>query len=151
MNLLAYFALVLFTSLQISNQLPEVKMPAGFEILPYADDSLASDIYCLSISPKGDVMVSGKGYFRILIDSTNDGKADTYKDFGTAPSDGATGLLFEKKLLWYTGNQGLWSIPIAEDGVTAAGPGVKHLSFKTGGEHEAHAVKRGPDGLIYIL
>jgi len=68
MNLLAYFALVLFTSLQISNQLPEVTMPAGFEILPYADDSLASDIYCLSISPKGDVMVSGKGYFRILVD-----------------------------------------------------------------------------------
>ena len=61
MNLLAYFALVLFTSSQISNQLLEVKMPAGFEILPYADDSLASDIYCLSISPKGDVMVSGKG------------------------------------------------------------------------------------------
>ena len=151
MNLLAYFALVLFTSSQISNQLPEVKMPAGFEILPYADDSFASDIYCLSISPKGDVMVSGKGYFRILIDSNNDGKADTYKDFGTAPIDGATGLLFEKNLLWYTGNQGLWSIPIADDGITAAGPGVKHLSFKTGGEHEAHAVKRGPDGLIYIL
>jgi len=57
MILLAYFALVLFTSTQITNQLPEVTMPAGFEILPYADDSLASDIYCLSISPKGDVMV----------------------------------------------------------------------------------------------
>ena len=151
MNLLAYFALVLFTSFQITNQVPEVKLPAGFEILPYADDSLASDIYCLSISPKGDVCVSGKGYFRILIDTDNDGKADTFKNFGQAPSDGATGLLFEKKSLWYTGNQGLWSIPIAEDGVTAAGPGVKHLSFKTGGEHEAHAIKRGPDGLIYIL
>ena len=99
MNLLAYFALVLFTSLQITNQVPEVKLPAGFEILSYADDSLASDIYCLSISPKGDVCVSGKGYFRILIDTDNDGKADTFKNFGQAPSDGATGLLFEKKSL----------------------------------------------------
>lgn len=151
MNTLAYFALALFTSLQIANQIPDVKMPTGFEILPYSDDSLASDIYCLSISPKGDVMVSGKGYFRILVDSNKDGKADSFKSFGQAPNDGATGLLFEKKSLWYTGNQGLWSIPIADDGVTAAGPGVKHLSFKTGGEHEAHAIRRGPDGLIYIL
>ncbi len=151
MNLLAYLALALITSLQLSNQVPEVKMPAGFEILPYADDSLASDIYCLSISPKGDVMVSGKGYFRILVDSNTDGKADSFRNFGQAPSDGATGLLFEKNSLWFTGNQGLWSIPIADDGVTAAGPGIKHLSFKTGGEHEAHAIRRGPDGLIYIL
>ena len=137
--------------LQSQNQIPDVQIPRGFEILPYSDDSLASDIYCLAISPKGHLMVSGRGYFRILLDSNKDGMADSFKDFGQAPPDGATGLLFENKSLWFTGNQGLWSIPISDDGITASGPAIKHLSFKTGGEHEAHAVRRGPDGLIYIL
>ncbi len=151
MNLSIILFVFALTSSQFSEDLPKVNLPSGFQILPFANDTIAPDIYTLAISPSGKVMASGKGYLRILIDSNNDGKADRFQDFGYAPQDGATGLLFEKESLWFTGNNGLWQVAIKEDGISAASLPVKHLHLKTGGEHEAHAIRRGPDNLIYIL
>src|SRR6266496_1560901 len=36
-----------------------LRVPAGFEVVEYADSKLANDIYCLTIDPKGRVIVAG--------------------------------------------------------------------------------------------
>ena len=58
-----------------------LRVPVGFKVALYADDELAHDIYCMTIDSLGRVVVSGAGYVRILIDSDEDGRADT----STAP------------------------------------------------------------------
>ena len=52
------------------------RLPPGFEISQFSGPELANDIFHLTIDPKGRVVVSGKGYIRILVDDHNVGKAN---------------------------------------------------------------------------
>src|SRR5438552_10552229 len=40
---------------------PGLKVPPGFEVTEFADAKLANDIYCMTLDPKGRVVVSGRG------------------------------------------------------------------------------------------
>src|SRR6266568_4879934 len=84
-----------------------LRVPAGFEVVEYADGKLANDIYCLTIDPKGRVFVAGRGYIRILVDDDGDGKADRAIEFADNPKDGAMGLFAEGDSLYVTGDGGL--------------------------------------------
>src|SRR5258708_37135157 len=80
-----------------------LRVPAGFEVVEFADDKLATDIYCLTVDPRGRVLVSGRGYLRFLLDDNHVGRADRAVDFASVPKDGAMGLLWEGKSLYVTG------------------------------------------------
>src|SRR5262249_28063900 len=69
-------------------------VPEGFAVTRYADDSLAHDIFSMTIDSLGRVVVSGPGYIKVLVDSDNDGKADRAIDFADGPASGAQGLCF---------------------------------------------------------
>jgi putative heme-binding domain-containing protein len=45
-----------------------LRVPAGFEVAGFADHTLANDIFCLTVGPRGQVVVSGRGYVRQLVD-----------------------------------------------------------------------------------
>ena len=127
-----------------------LRLPDGFEATEFADSSLANDIYCMTLDPKGRVVVSGRGYIRLLIDGNGDGRADRALEFAGAPKDGAMGLFWEGDSLFCMGDGGLRRYRDAN------GEGRKHPPelihpFKTGGEHSAHAMRRGPDGWLYVL
>jgi putative heme-binding domain-containing protein len=127
-----------------------LRLPPGFQVTQFADDKLAPDIHCLTLDPRGRVIVSGRGYVRLLVDDDGDGKADRALDFAEAPKDGAMGLFWEGDSLYCVGDGGL---RVYRD---ANGPGRLRPSkilfkCKTGGEHTAHAVQRGPDGWMYFL
>ena len=64
---------------------PGLRVPAGFEVTEFADSKLANDIYCLTLDPQGRVVVSGRGYIRLLLDDDGDGRADRAIDFADAP------------------------------------------------------------------
>ncbi len=55
-----------------------LRIPDGFEVTEYAGSDLANDIYCMTIDPQGRVVVSGRGYTRILVDDGH-GKAAAVK------------------------------------------------------------------------
>ena len=74
-------------------------------IVEVADSKLANDIYCLTINPQGQVVVSGRGYIRVLLGGP--GKAGRTLDFADAPRDGAMGLFWEKDDLYCVGDGGL--------------------------------------------
>ncbi len=127
-----------------------LRVPAGFEVIEFADSQLANDIFTLTINPRGQVVVSGPGYLRILVEDEKTGKAAHAIDIGVGNKDGAQGLFWEGDLLYYMADGGLRRIRVGEDG-KAIGSSELVRAMKTGGEHHSHAIRRGPDGWLYVL
>src|SRR5438477_4862077 len=100
---------LLVTPLAARAQAPAhgLRVPPGFEVTEYADSKLANDIYCMTVDPKGRLVVAGRGYIRILVDDDGDGRADRAIDFANEPKDGAMGLCWEEDTLYVTGDGGL--------------------------------------------
>jgi putative membrane-bound dehydrogenase-like protein len=128
-----------------------VAVPEGFKVELYADDELAHDIFSMTVDASGRVVVSGPGYVRILLDKDGDGKADSFKQFADGPASGAQGMYFYGSDLLCTGDAGLIRYRDADRDDRADGPPDLFLKLKTGGEHNAHAIRRGPDGWWYII
>lgn len=128
-----------------------LKVPDGFEVREFATDEQAHDIYSLTIDPLGRVAVSGPGYVRILEDSDHDGKAETVIPFANGPASGAQGLYFHGRSLLAMGDGGLLRYRDQNGDSRTDGPPDMFLRFKTGGEHDAHAIQQGPDGWWYVI
>jgi putative heme-binding domain-containing protein len=127
-----------------------LRVPPGFEVREFAGDDLAHDIFTMTLDPRGRVIVAGRGYIRLLIDDDSDGRADRAVQIADHPKDGAMGLLWEGDTLYAVGDGGLRRFKIGPDD-KAVGPSELIRQLKTGGEHQAHAVRRGPDGWLYLL
>jgi putative heme-binding domain-containing protein len=146
-----------------------LRVPEGFEVTEFADSGLANDIFCMTLDPQGRVVVSGRGYIRLLTDDgpaaeatkpgtpgaspdrpTMTGRASKALDFAGAPKDGAMGLFWEGDDLYCMGDGGLRRYSNA-GGEGRLRPPELLYKFKTGGEHDAHAIRRGPDGWLYVL
>jgi putative membrane-bound dehydrogenase-like protein len=127
-----------------------LRLPDDFEVVEYAGSDLANDIFCMTIDPHGRVIVSGRGYTRILVDDGH-GKATRAIDFLAGPKDGAMGLLWEGDALYVVGDGGLRRYRDADGDSKPDGPPELIRALKTGGEHDAHALRRGPDGWLYLL
>jgi putative heme-binding domain-containing protein len=125
-----------------------LRVPAGFEVTEYADSKLANDIFCLTIDPRGRVVVSGPGYLRLLIDDKNEGKATRAVEVFDGLRQGAQGMLWEGDTLYYSADGGVQRRKIVND---KAGPPELVRALKTGGEHDIHALRRGPDGWLYLM
>lgn len=129
----------------------DFSLPPGFEIVEYAAQDLAADIYTLTLSPRGDVTVAGRGYIRVLKDDDGDGIADRAVEFADSPRDGAMGLWWEGDELLAVGDGGIQRFLDANEDDVADGPPLRMRALKTGGEHDSHAIRRGPDGWHYLL
>ena len=72
-------------------------------------------------------------------------------EFADGPRDGAMGLLWEGDTLYVTGDGGLRRYRDRDGDGRADGPSELIRAMKTGGEHAAHAIRRGPDGWLYVI
>jgi putative heme-binding domain-containing protein len=146
MHTLRLTALLLLTSPALAQHVQHgLRVPDGFEVTEFSDSTLANDIYTMTLDPKGRVVVAGRGYIRLILDR----KTDRVIEVADAPKDGAMGLLWEGDYLYFTGDGGLRRYRIKND--RADGPSELLCKLKTGGEHDAHAIRRGPDGWLYVL
>lgn len=130
---------------------PGLRVPPGFEIGEYADGRLANDIIRMTLDPRGRVVVSGPGYIRTLIDDDRDGRADRAADFAREPRDGAMGMLWEGDSFYFIGDGGLRRLRDSDGDGRADGPSELIRALRADGEHDAHALRRGPDGWLYLL
>lgn len=128
-----------------------VQAPPGFEVRLFADDQLAPDIYSLTIDAAGRVVVSSRGYVRILRDQDGDGVAESFQQFADGPANGAMGMFWDGPDLICTGDAGLLRYRDADGDDRADGPPELLLAAKTGGEHDIHAIRKGPDGWWYLI
>jgi putative membrane-bound dehydrogenase-like protein len=128
-----------------------VKVPEGFEVVEFAGDDLAHDIYSMTIDSKGRVVVAGAGYVKILVDQDGDGKADEAKLFSELPKNGAQGMYFHGRSLVCIGDGGLIRLNDANGDDKADGPPDLFLKLKTGAEHDVHSIQQGPDGWWYLI
>lgn len=151
MRYLGCLCVVLALPASLPAQVPGLRVSPGFEVTEFADARLANDIYCMTIDPKGRVVVAGRGYIRLLVDDNGDGRADRAISFAAEPKDGAMGLHWEGTTLYVTGDGGLRRLTDQDGNDRADGPSERIRTLKTGGEHAAHAIRRGPDGWLYVL
>ncbi len=125
------------------------KLPAGFSITQVAGADLANDIYCITFAPTGELLVSGRGYIKQLIDTNGDGKFDQSVQIADHPKDGAMGLLVDGDKLYVVGDGGIRRTPWKPG--THQPTSTLLYKLKTGGEHDAHAIRKGADGCFYAL
>ena len=136
---------------QDAKSIPGLKIPPGFDVVQVADDQLATNVYCLAVSPKGETFVAGPGYIKALIDSDGDGVYDRTRLFADGPRSGAQGMCFDGNDLLCTGDRGLLRFSDSNGDGVADGVPQLVLPIKCGGEHHAHAIRKGPDGWWYLL
>jgi putative membrane-bound dehydrogenase-like protein len=128
-----------------------VTVPEGFEVTLFADDDLAHDIYSVTVDSFGRVVVSGAGYVRILNDTDADGRADAFLQYADGPKSGAQGMYFYGRDLICAGDGGLIRYRDRNADDRADGPPDLFLKVKAGGEHDLHAMRKGPDGYWYVI
>lgn len=132
------------------NDLP-FAVPDGFVVSRVADDALAHDCFCMTLDGQGRPVISGPGYLRTLVDDNSDGTFDRAIEWTKSIKAGAQGLWFEKNTLYHVSDGGLWkSQDTNSDSVADQNP-MRVLELPTGGEHDAHAIRRGPDGYWYLM
>jgi putative membrane-bound dehydrogenase-like protein len=130
---------------------PALTVPDGFHAELFAADELAHDIYSLTFNAAGDVVVSGPGYVRTLLDIDGDGKADKTKTFADAPRTGAQGMFFLGNHLICSGDAGLQMFRDDNRDGKADGLPEIFLRVNAGREHDVHAIRKGPDGWWYVI
>lgn len=128
-----------------------VKVSDGLSIQLIADDDLVPDCTAIAMGAGGRLLASGPRYLCELLDQDSDGIYDARRLIVEAPSHGAHGLCIDGDTLYYVGDNGVWKISqSAFENVNKVMP-ERVLEIKTGGEHDAHALRKGPDGFWYLI
>nr|AGC71383.1 glucose/sorbone dehydrogenase-like protein [uncultured bacterium A1Q1_fos_1815] len=126
------------------------EVPEGFEVTLAANDEIAHDIFSMTLDDLGRPVVSGPGYIKTLIDKDRDGRFESGVVWAALPKQGAQGLWREGNELYWVGDGGLWKSVDANGDLMGDGQPMRVLNLPTGGEHDAHAIRRGPDGYWYL-
>lgn len=126
-----------------------VRLASGFRMSLFAGPELANDIYAMTLDTRGDVVVTSQGYIRTLLDTDDDGRADSSTLFA-ATRTGGMGMCFDGTSLYFAGDGALWRFEDADGNGVADGPPQRLLSMEFL-EHGGHAVRKGPDGWIYVI
>lgn len=136
---------------ETSAQIPVLDVPPGFRATLFAGDEQASNIQFLTTNAAGEIVVSGPGYIRVLVDSNGDGQADLVHPYADSPASGAQGLFVEGPHTYCIGDAGLLKYSDRDGDGRADGPPELIQSLRAGGEHFTHSIRRGPDGWWYLI
>jgi putative heme-binding domain-containing protein len=142
---------LLFAMTPVFGDQTGVDLALGLKIHQVADDDLVPDCTCITVDPAGRVVASGPGYIRLLIDQNQDGLFDVGETLVDGPSHGAHGLCFDAADLYFVGDNGVWKVSDTDNDGIVDSPPLRMLEIKTGGEHDAHALRKGPDGHWYLI
>ncbi len=139
------------TIVSASQSHPGFKCPEGFILEAVADDKWVHDAFSMTTDSRGNLVVSGPGYIRTLTDLDSSGRFTRAIDLKATINQGAHGLWCEVGRYYFVADGGLWVVNDANGDCVADGPRKKVLDLPTGGEHDAHAIRRGPDGWWYLI
>ena len=127
-----------------------LRVPPGFSVTEFAGDDLAHDCYTLTINPG-----AGRSSPAGATSAADRRRRRRQSRLGRSksPTVPRTGR-------WACSGRATRSGPSATAACAASrsgpdgkavGPSELVYKLKTGGEHDAHAIRRGPDGWLYVL
>jgi putative membrane-bound dehydrogenase-like protein len=126
-----------------------LKVPPGFRVTLFSDETLANDIYAMTLDAQGRVVVTSRGYVKTLHDTKGEGKADRATLFATTET-GGMGLCFDGNDLLFCGDGWLSRYRDADADGRADGPPERLIPLAFA-EHGGHAMRQGPDGFWYVI
>lgn len=129
----------------------EATLLGDLRLTKVAGNDQIPNAYSLTSHRSGDLIVAGPGYIRRL--RFRNGELVSLKDIAGAPDNGAQGLCCDGDDLLFVGGEGLCRIrgALADDVDSSELEVELLLKISTGGEHQAHAIRRGPDGFWYLI
>lgn len=132
----------------LSAQVP-FTAPPGFQVTVYAGARLAPDVHAMALNVRGEVMISGPGYIRVLHDPGRHGAADDYTQFATTPKPARTLCADGTDLLAVVDG---WLCRYRDnDGNSVADVPPEKLLELGDAEQGARVLRKGPDGWWYVL
>lgn len=126
-----------------------LRLPPGFQVSLYADETLANDTYAMTLDARGRVVVTSQGSVKILHDSTGSGRADRATVY-TTTATGGMGLCCDGDDLFFCGD-GWFSRYRGRPGSEQAEGAPEHIVPLVFTEHGGHAMRKGPDGFWYVI
>ena len=126
-----------------------LKLPPGFRVSVYADESVANDTFAMTLDAKGRVVVTTRGVIKTLHADGKSGKADRFTVFAKTET-GGMGLCFDGNTLLYCGDGWLSRLQDTSGDGQADGPAERILPLAFA-EHGGHAIRKGPDGFWYVI
>lgn len=126
-----------------------LRVAPGFRVTLYADSNLADNIYAMTLDARGNVVVTSQGYIKTLLDTNGDGVADSANLFATTQT-GGMGLCFDGNDLYFAGDGAFSRYSDADGDGVADGPAQRLLGVNFS-EHGGHAMRKGPDGVWYLI
>ena len=142
-----FFAFLLAFPWASSQAQERFALGQGLSLKKIADNDMVPDCCSLAIDWNDQIVVSGPGFIRRLVDEDGDGVADRIQELFSRLDHGAHGLYFEQPYMYFVANDGVWRLDLDAKSSTPE----RLLEIKTGGEHHTHALRRGPDGLWYLM
>lgn len=142
-------ACTLLLTVSLAADEPGLKVPPGFRVTVFADETLANDTYAMTLDAHGNVAVTTAGSVKILHDDNGDGRADRAVDYARTPT-GGMGLCFDGDDLMFCGD-GWLSRYRDRDGDGRADGDPERLVPLRFAEHGGHAMRLGPDGWWYVI
>lgn len=126
-----------------------LRIAPGFRITLFADQTLANDIYAMTLDSRGRVVVTSQGWIKVLEDPEGRGRALRASIFAPTRT-GGMGMCFDGNDLYFSGDNGLWRFRDSRGEGKADGPPELISKYVTG-EHGHHAIRKGPDGYWYLI
>ncbi len=130
----------------------QFELPDGFRIYRAAGPELSGGSYAMTFDGEGRLLVGDGTAVRRLVDDNGDGVFDRFEVIATGLGvRGPQGLLVYGDRLYAVGGDGIQLF----EGYGSAGVPIHKgrigERFKTGGDHDAHAILRGHDGWLYFV
>ncbi|MEM8672015.1 MAG: hypothetical protein AAGG48_31145 [Planctomycetota bacterium] len=129
----------------------EIRVADGLQIQLIADQDQVPDCTNVTVDARGTIYASGPGYLRAFVQSDREDSLSLVSELIGRPKRGAHGLFCDGDDLYFVGDGGVWKMTDSDgDGLPDSEP-IRVLAIKTGGEHDAHALRKGPDGYFYLI
>lgn len=131
----------------VFDERPLPRVAEGWQIRSLAGPTQVHDVHCLAVGPQDELFIAGPGYVAQLESGDRDGQSARLQPLAFRPQQAPQGLWVEADAVWVVVDRGIWRVP--REGPAPTEPWL--ALPKTGGEHDFHAIRRGPDGYLYFL
>ncbi|MCH1493764.1 MAG: hypothetical protein L7U72_00935, partial [Rubripirellula sp.] len=123
----------------------------GLSIHKIATDTEVPDCTCITIDEHDNIFAAGPNYLRMLTLNSSGNSLDSVTVVSRSIGQAAQGLHVQNGEVHYVADGGIWRFQLGPDNTDLNSPRRKLLTLPTGGEHQAHAIRRGSNNNWYLI